>query len=156
MYQIDEEKEDQSVEDEGSSKDRRIFELNTVFDRKDSNRKFMNNVLSTTKYTCLTFLPKNLYFQFTKLANAYFLMLVLLQLIPGIGQKNGSVLTAIPLCIVVSISMVKDIIEDLGRFKQDKAENDMQCDAALRGSRVISKVRSRDLQVGCLIKVQEN
>ena len=106
-----------------SSKDKRVFELNTIFDKRDSQRKFMSNMVSTGKYTCLTFLPKNLYFQFSKLANGYFLFLVLLQLIPGIGQENGSVLTAIPLCVVVSISMIKDIIEDLGRHRQDRAEN---------------------------------
>ena len=38
----------------------------------------MSNMVSTGKYSCLTFLPKNLYFQFSKLANAYFLFLVLL------------------------------------------------------------------------------
>lgn len=35
-------------------------------------------MVSTGKYSFLTFLPKNLYFQFSKLANAYFLFLVLL------------------------------------------------------------------------------
>ena len=59
-------------------KDSRVFELNTIFDKRDSQRKFMSNMVSTGKYSCLTFLPKNLYFQFSKLANAYFLFLVLL------------------------------------------------------------------------------
>ena len=94
-----------------------------MFEKRDPDRKFMSNEVCTGKYTCLTFLPKNLFFQFTKLANAYFLFLVLLQLIPNIGQPRGSVLTAIPLTVVVSISMVKDIIEDLGRHRQDRAEN---------------------------------
>ena len=38
----------------------------------------MNNKVTTTKYTCLNFLPKNLFIQFTKVANAYFLFCVLL------------------------------------------------------------------------------
>lgn len=45
----------------------------------------MSNKVSTTKYTCLTFLPKNLFYQFTKLANGYFLFLILLQLVPNLG-----------------------------------------------------------------------
>ena len=61
-----------------SVKDSRVFELNTIFEKRDSHRKFMSNMVSTGKYSCLTFLPKNLYFQFSKLANAYFLFLVLL------------------------------------------------------------------------------
>ena len=34
-----------------------------------------NNGISTSKYTCMTFLPKNLLEQFTKMANVYFLVL---------------------------------------------------------------------------------
>ena len=33
-----------------------------------------DNKISTSKYTCLTFLPKNLMLQFSKLANIYFLV----------------------------------------------------------------------------------
>ena len=143
-------------EDVGSSNEKRVFELNTIFDKKDPERKFMSNQVSTGKYSVLTFLPKNLYFQFSKLANFYFLFLVLLQIIPGIGQENGSVLTAIPLCVVVGISMIKDIIEDLGRHRQDSKENNQECEAALQGCRTISTVRSREIQVGCLVKVYNN
>lgn len=37
------------------------------------------NYVSTGKYTVLTFLPKNLFEQFQRLANAYFLVLLVLQ-----------------------------------------------------------------------------
>ena len=90
--------------------------------------------MTTTKYTCLTFIPKNLFWQFSKLANAYFLFLVLLQLVPDIGQPNGSLMTAMPLCIVVSISMIKDLVEDNSRRKQDNQENDAAVEAAPRGA----------------------
>ena len=33
-----------------------------------------HNGISTSKYTCMTFLPKNLLEQFTKMANVYFLV----------------------------------------------------------------------------------
>lgn len=47
--------------------------------------KFPTNFIKTSKYTLLTFLPVNLYEQFRRLANAYFLFVVLLQTIPGVS-----------------------------------------------------------------------
>jgi hypothetical protein len=40
---------------------------------------FPSNELVTSKYTLISFLPKNLYEQFKRVANMYFLMLVCLQ-----------------------------------------------------------------------------
>ena len=72
--------------------------------------------------------------QFSKVANCYFLFLVLLQAVPGLGQPRGSLLTAIPLSIVVSISMIKDIFEDHSRRKQDNAENNQSVEAVPLGT----------------------
>lgn len=40
---------------------------------------FQNNYICTSKYTLITFLPKNLLEQFRRLANTYFLCLLVLQ-----------------------------------------------------------------------------
>lgn len=40
---------------------------------------FQNNAIKTSKYNLLTFLPLNLFEQFRRLANAYFLFLLVLQ-----------------------------------------------------------------------------
>lgn len=40
---------------------------------------FQGNEISTGKYSLITFLPKNLFEQFRRLANAYFLFLLFLQ-----------------------------------------------------------------------------
>jgi phospholipid-transporting ATPase len=34
-----------------------------------------NNAISTTKYNVLTFFPKNLFWQYTKMSNLYFLVI---------------------------------------------------------------------------------
>lgn len=46
------------------------------------DRRLTTNAIRTTKYTWLTFLPKNLFEQFSKMANVYFLFIMLLQIIP--------------------------------------------------------------------------
>lgn len=40
----------------------------------ESRMDYPNNSISTSKYTAINFLPKNLFFQFSKLANDYFVV----------------------------------------------------------------------------------
>ena len=77
----------------------------------------MNNKVQTTKYTCASFLPKNLFEQFSKMANAYFLFMTVLQLVPGLLDYYGAATTLMPLCCVVGVSMIKDAFEDNKRRK---------------------------------------
>lgn len=87
----------------------------------------MSNQVSTTKYTTLSFLPKNTFEQFSKMANFYFLFMTLLQLVPGLFDAYGAATTLMPLIFVVGVSMIKDAFEDNKRRKQDNEENKMLC-----------------------------
>ena len=73
--------------------------------------------MTTTKYTCLSFFPKNLFEQFSKMANFYFLFLTLLQCVPGLLDLYGAAVTLMPLTFVVGVSMIKDAFEDNKRRK---------------------------------------
>lgn len=120
----------------GNPKARRNFEINKIFKNEKGEHAFPNNKVTTTKYNCFNFLPKNLFIQFSKVANAYFLFLVFLQLIPGMAASDtGAIFTLLPLLFVVGISMVKDLVEDRNRGKQDTAENNDECFAALLGKK---------------------
>ncbi len=44
--------------------------------------------MSFHRYTLLTFLPRNLFEQFTRVANMYFLCMLILQLIPGLSPTS--------------------------------------------------------------------
>ena len=46
------------------------------------------------------------------MANAYFLMMSIIQLIPNVAPPGGLMSTITPLMLVVAVSMVKDIFED--------------------------------------------
>lgn len=52
---------------------------------KHPNHPYSNNEIRTTKYTWLTFLPKNLFEQFHRFANLYFLFIVILNWVPAIS-----------------------------------------------------------------------
>ena len=81
------------------------------------------NLTKTSIYTKISFLPLNLYIQFSKYQNIFFLTVLILLCIPSISPFSPySYLTA--LSIVVGASMFKDAIEDIGRHKDDKLVNE--------------------------------
>jgi len=76
-----------------------------------------NNLIKTSKYSVLTFLPLNLFEQFQRLANFYFLCLLVLQMIPAISSLTP-VTTAVPLIGVLALTAVKDAYDDYVSLQQ--------------------------------------
>uniref|UniRef100_A0A4W6FKT8 Phospholipid-transporting ATPase n=1 Tax=Lates calcarifer TaxID=8187 RepID=A0A4W6FKT8_LATCA len=66
----------------------------------------------TAKYNVLTFLPRFLYSQFRRAANAFFLFIALLQQIPDVSP-TGRWTTLVPLLFILVVAAVKEVIEDL-------------------------------------------
>lgn len=89
----------------------------------DNPREYKHNVIKTSKYTALTFLPKNLIEQFSKMANVYFLIISFMQMIDIISISGGKPVMLMPLSFVIGVSMIKDIFEDYKRHKSDRTEN---------------------------------
>lgn len=112
---------------------------------------FQTNVVRTNKYSIITFLPLNLMVQFTKMANCYFLFIVILEWIV-IGTADAMV-SLFPLLFVVGVSMIKDIIEDHSRFKADQEENDRNSHLNYLGQTKFSDCQARDIKIGCFVKV---
>lgn len=90
-----------------------------------SGKPYIKNKIHSCKYTVWNFVPKQLFAQFSKLANFYFLTISILQMIPGLSTV-GSFTTIIPLAIFVSISMAKEGYEDIRRNRLDKEENERE------------------------------
>uniref|UniRef100_A0A4W6C7V4 Phospholipid-transporting ATPase n=1 Tax=Lates calcarifer TaxID=8187 RepID=A0A4W6C7V4_LATCA len=103
---------------------------------------YANNAIKTSKYNIFTFLPLNLFEQFRRLANAYFLFLFILQLIPQISSLSWFT-TAVPLILVLSITAVKDASDDINRHKSDKQVNNQT-------------EKWMNVQVGDIIKLENN
>lgn len=84
--------------------------------------QYPRNKIRTTKYTPVTFLPKNLIFQFRKVANTYFLLLVILGAFQVFGVASPG-LAAVPLIVIVAITAIKDGFEDYKRGSSDSELN---------------------------------
>ncbi|XP_053399263.1 phospholipid-transporting ATPase VA-like isoform X2 [Mercenaria mercenaria] len=90
------------------------------------NRNHRSNRIKTTKYSIITFLPKNLFEQFHRFANLYFLFVVALNWVPQV-QAFGKEIAMIPIVFVLTVTAVKDAFEDFRRYKSDKKVNSSQC-----------------------------
>uniref|UniRef100_A0A4W6DPB6 Phospholipid-transporting ATPase n=1 Tax=Lates calcarifer TaxID=8187 RepID=A0A4W6DPB6_LATCA len=77
---------------------------------------------STTKYGILTFLPRFLYEQIRRAANAFFLFIALMQQIPDVSP-TGRYTTLVPLIFILTVAGIKEIIEDYKRHKADNTVN---------------------------------
>lgn len=86
------------------------------------NAPYVSNLIRSSRYTYWNFLPRQLVFQFGKIANFYFLVVSILQMIPGLST-TGTYTTIVPLLIFISISMAKEGYDDVRRHKLDKVEN---------------------------------
>ncbi len=87
-----------------------------------TGREYISNTISSSRYTLYNFLPRQLFAQFSKLANFYFLCVSILQIIPGLST-TGTYTTLVPLLFFVTISIAKEGYDDLRRYRLDKAEN---------------------------------
>ncbi|XP_044312842.1 phospholipid-transporting ATPase ID isoform X3 [Drosophila rhopaloa] len=115
--------------------------------------KYHNNYIKTSKYSLFTFLPFNLLEQFQRLANFYFLCLLVLQLIPAISSLTP-VTTAIPLIGVLTLTAVKDAYDDIQRHLSDSQVNNRKSKTLRNGKLVEAKWS--EVQVGDVIRLDNN
>lgn len=92
----------------------------------DLQRHYTDNSVHTTKYTILSFIPKNLFEQFHRFANVYFVFIVLLNFVPAISAIQPF-LSMVPVIGILLVQAIKDVIEDYGRYTSDKEVNFAIC-----------------------------
>ncbi|XP_018431764.1 PREDICTED: phospholipid-transporting ATPase IC-like [Nanorana parkeri] len=115
--------------------------------------KYSGNAIKTYKYNPITFLPFNLFEQFKRAANAYFLVLLILQTIPQISTVSWST-TLIPLLLVLGITAIKDLVDDIARHKMDNEINNRPSEFIEDGR--FKKTKWKSIQVGDIIKIHKN
>ncbi|XP_065011842.1 phospholipid-transporting ATPase 1-like [Musa acuminata AAA Group] len=117
-----------------------------------------SNAIRTTKYSLLTFIPRNLFEQFRRVAYIYFLALALLNQIPQL-TVFGRQTAFLPLGTVLLLTAIKDAYEDYQRHRSDTAENNRPASVLpLRSQQAASTVRKKwkEIRVGELVRVVAN
>ncbi|KAM6150218.1 phospholipid-transporting ATPase VB [Erethizon dorsatum] len=119
------------------------------------SRSYSGNSICTTKYTLLTFLPQNLFEQFHRWANLYFLLLVILNWIPSMEVFHREI-TMLPLAIVLFIIVVKDGMEDFRRYRFDTEINSSNVQIYERREQSFVQKCWKDVCVGDFVQMQCN
>ena len=128
--------------------------LNVFLNRRDLNKsRFPRNVFITSKYTPWNFIFINLFEQFSRVANFVFLLVTLVQLIPGVSPFNIWS-TLLPLIFILLVTAVKEAWEDYLRHKADKITNNIQYQLVLRDGSV-KQVPSCELVSGDVIIIKD-
>ena len=84
-------------------------------------KRFLTNYIKTTKYNAFTFFPLALLFQFKRFANIYFLIITILCAFPDISPFNPAS-ASVPFIFVILVSVFREGVEDLGRYRSDKGK----------------------------------
>ncbi|XP_028315119.1 phospholipid-transporting ATPase IG isoform X3 [Gouania willdenowi] len=114
--------------------------------------KFCDNRIVSSKYTIWNFLPKNLFEQFRRIANFYFLIIFLVQVI--VDTPTSPVTSGLPLFFVIIVTAIKQGYEDWLRHKADNEVNKYPV-KVLEDGKPVDK-DSEKIKVGDVVEVKEN
>uniref|UniRef100_UPI0037E7B370 phospholipid-transporting ATPase VD n=1 Tax=Semicossyphus pulcher TaxID=241346 RepID=UPI0037E7B370 len=119
------------------------------------SKNYKGNAIRTTKYSLLTFIPMNLFQQFHRAANLYFLFLALLNWVPVVEAFQKEI-TMIPLLVVLTVIAIKDALEDYRRYLFDKKVNNNVVRVFCGKQRAYIQRCWKDVQVGDFVRLSSN
>lgn len=93
---------------------------------KELLRTYKGNQIRTTKYSVLSFLPRNLFEQLHRFGNIYFIFIAALNFVPLVQAFQPEV-SVVPIILVLGTTALKDLWEDYRRFRSDRLENRQSC-----------------------------
>ncbi|CAL8306512.1 unnamed protein product [Lota lota] len=115
-------------------------------------QRFADNRIISSKYTIWNFVPKNLFEQFRRIANFYFIIIFLVQLM--IDTPTSPVTSGLPLFFVITVTAIKQGYEDWLRHKADNEVNGAPVFVVRSGSLV--QTRSKNIRVGDIVRVAKD
>ncbi|GMF18722.1 unnamed protein product [Phytophthora lilii] len=141
----------QEQEQEQDEDEYRVVHLNAP--AQNAALGYCSNLVITSRFTLYNFLPKLLFYEFSKLANAYFLVISVMQTIKPISNTGGFPASLPALSIIVLIDMFFACLEDYKRHKADHIANNLPCSRFDADARSFQQAKWHMLQVGDVVKV---
>uniref|UniRef100_A0A8C8DLZ2 Phospholipid-transporting ATPase n=1 Tax=Oryzias sinensis TaxID=183150 RepID=A0A8C8DLZ2_9TELE len=124
-------------------------------DLKKVLKSYQSNKIRTTKYSFLSFLPKNLFEQLHRIANIYFIFLAALNFVPVVEAFQPEV-SLVPIVLVLSVTAIKDVFEDFRRFHSDRLVNRQLCDLYSSAQKDYVDCCWKDVRVGDFVRLSCN
>ncbi|XP_012530011.2 probable phospholipid-transporting ATPase IF isoform X2 [Monomorium pharaonis] len=128
--------------------DHRVVKINS----NTQERHFISNQVKSYKYTIWNFIPKNLFEQFRRVANFYFLITLLIAL--SIESPISPLTSALPLAFVTLVTACKQGYEDYLRYKTDKRDNQRLVNVIR--NKCTQEIYCEQIVVGDLVKVSRD
>ncbi|KAI8025640.1 Phospholipid-transporting ATPase 1 [Camellia lanceoleosa] len=135
-----------------NDEDARLIYINDP-GKTNERLEFAGNSVRTSKYSALTFLPRNLFEQFHRVAYIYFLVIAVLNQLPQLAVF-GRAASILPLSFVLLVTAVKDAYEDYRRHRSDRIENNRLATVLVNDQ--FQEKKWKDIQVGEIIKIVAN
>ncbi|XP_044926670.1 phospholipid-transporting ATPase VA isoform X4 [Mustela putorius furo] len=123
--------------------------------RRGGAQHLADNRLKTTKYTLLSFLPKNLFEQFHRLANVYFVFIALLNFVPAVNAFQPGLALA-PVLFILAVTAFKDLWEDYSRHRSDHEINHLGCLVFSREEKQYVNRFWKEIRVGDFVRLRCN
>ncbi|PNX81439.1 phospholipid-transporting ATPase 1-like protein, partial [Trifolium pratense] len=133
--------------------DARLVYINDP-EKTNESFEFFGNSIRTAKYSILTFIPRNLFEQFHRVAYVYFLIIAILNQLPQLAVF-GRYVSILPLAFVLFVTGVKDAFEDWRRHNSDKVENNRLASVLINDGSFVEK-KWKDIRVGEIVKIKTN
>lgn len=115
--------------------------------------KYANNVIKTSKYNLLNFIPLNLYEQYHQAHVIYFTFVLMLQCIPQIATMPTYVIVIPLLCILIARAL-RDLGNDIARHRSDILVNNKSCEILRENT--FQMLKWKDIQVGDIVCLQKD
>ncbi|XP_063384293.1 phospholipid-transporting ATPase IF-like [Cydia fagiglandana] len=110
-----------------------------------------HNEIKTSRYTLLTFVPKNLAEQFRRVIHVYFVIVTIISL--AIDSPVSPLTSIVPLAFMVMVTAIKSAHEDWRRHGNDGRVNNQMVEVLQEGK--IKEVRNSAISPGTLVRVKE-
>ncbi|XP_072868083.1 phospholipid-transporting ATPase VA isoform X2 [Chlorocebus sabaeus] len=123
--------------------------------RRGCAQHLADNRLKTTKYTLLSFLPKNLFEQFHRPANVYFVFIALLNFVPAVNAFQPGLALA-PVLFILAITAFRDLWEDYCRHRSDHKINHLGCLVFSREEKKYVNRFWKEIHVGDFVRLRCN
>lgn len=133
-----------------SDEDARLIYINDPA-KTNERFEFAGNSIKTGKYSIFTFLPRNLFEQFHRVAYIYFLVIAVLNQLPQLAVFGRGV-SILPLAVVLLVTAIKDAYEDSRRHRSDRIENNRLASVLVDDH--FQQKKSKDIRVGEIIRIQ--
>uniref|UniRef100_A0AC35FE80 P-type ATPase N-terminal domain-containing protein n=1 Tax=Panagrolaimus sp. PS1159 TaxID=55785 RepID=A0AC35FE80_9BILA len=114
---------------------------------------FPRNAVCNQKYNLFTFVPLVLFQQFKFFLNLYFLLMACSQFIPAI-QIGAPITYWGPLGFVLTITLIREAVDDIVRFWRDREMNSEKYEKLTRNG--FDEIESANIQVGDLIVIHKD